>query len=115
MLRALFFNGSDIEMATDDDSRSFMTNQFKCDLVHMAGLLAEIPHIDLLVYIQREVYYDVSDGSILYNRAIDLLENCINWIITDSPCGYDDLQGVGFDDWEIESLGYSELIPEEEE
>ena len=46
----------------EDDSRSFMTNDFKCDLVRMAGELAKIEHIHLLVYIQREVAYDVGDN-----------------------------------------------------
>ena len=46
----------------EDDSRLFMTNNFKCDLVRMAGELAKIEHIHLLVYIQREVTYDVGDN-----------------------------------------------------
>lgn len=46
----------------EDDSKSFMTNDFKCDLIIMAGELAKIDHIHLLVYIQREVTYDVGDN-----------------------------------------------------
>ena len=46
----------------EDDSKSFMTNNFKCDLVRMAGELAKIDHIHLLVYIQREIAYDVGDN-----------------------------------------------------
>lgn len=46
----------------EDDSKSFMTNNFKCDLVRMAGELAKIDHIHLLVYIQREITYDVGDN-----------------------------------------------------
>lgn len=46
----------------EDDSKSFMTNDFKCDLIIMAGELAKINHIHLLVYIQREVTYDVGDN-----------------------------------------------------
>ena len=49
------------EIMKQDDSHSFMTNEFQCELVKMAGELAQIPHINLLVYIQREVYYDVFD------------------------------------------------------
>lgn len=45
-----------------DDSRSPMTNDFQCDLIRMAGELAKIDHIHLLVYIQREVTYDVGDN-----------------------------------------------------
>ena len=46
----------------EDDSKSFMTNNYKCDLIRMAGELAKIEHIYLLVYIQREVTYDVGDN-----------------------------------------------------
>ena len=45
-----------------DDSKSFMTNEFQCGLVRMAGELAKLDHIHLLVYISREVYYDVRDN-----------------------------------------------------
>ena len=50
------------EIQKEDDSKSFMTNNYKCDLVRMAGELAKIDHIHLLVYIQREVFYDVGDN-----------------------------------------------------
>lgn len=46
----------------EDDRKSLMTNNFKCDLVRMAGELAKIDHIHLLVYIQREITYDVGDN-----------------------------------------------------
>lgn len=50
------------EIQKEDDSKSFMTNNYMCDLVRMAGELAKIDHIHLLVYIQREVVYDVGDN-----------------------------------------------------
>ena len=43
----------------EDDSHSYMTNDFKCEIVKTAAKLAQISHIDLLVYIQREVVYNV--------------------------------------------------------
>ena len=46
----------------EDDRHLIMTNNFKCDLVRMAGELAKIEHIHLLVYIQREVTYDVGEN-----------------------------------------------------
>ena len=50
------------EIQMEDDSRAFMTNDFKCELVRTAGELAKVDHIHLLVYIQREVAYDVGDN-----------------------------------------------------
>ena len=50
------------EIQNEDDSRAFMTNDFKCELIRVAGELAKVDHIHLLVYIQREVTYDVGDN-----------------------------------------------------
>lgn len=47
------------EIMKQDDSHSFMTNEFQCELIKTAGKLAQIPHIELLVYIQREVDYNI--------------------------------------------------------
>lgn len=43
----------------EDDSRSFMTNEYKCELVRTAAELAKLNHIHLLVYISKNVEYDV--------------------------------------------------------
>ena len=105
------------EIMKQDDSHSFMTNQYQCDLVVMAGELAKIPHIDLLVYIQREVDYDVLDGGISYNRAIKLTQKCIDWITcsVEPEDARADLNAIGFDEEELIELGYQFLFNEEEE
>lgn len=46
----------------EDDSKALMTNNYKCDLIRMAGELAKIEHIHLLVYIQREIVYDIGEN-----------------------------------------------------
>jgi hypothetical protein len=43
----------------EDDSWAFMSNAFQCKIVKTAGELAKLDHIHLLVYISREVEYDV--------------------------------------------------------
>ena len=103
-----------IEIATEDDSRSFMTNRVKIDIVRTAGLLAEIDHIHLLKYISKELFYDVGDESLSYDRAIDLLENCMNFISEDAVNTYESFFYAGFKDEEIKLFGYGELIPEED-
>lgn len=106
------------EIMKQDDSHSFMTNEYQCELVKMAGELAQIPHIDLLVYIQREVDYDVFDGMPSYERAIELLKKCIYDIEEREYCEnkllYQALEQIGFDEDELEALGYGYLIEEEE-
>lgn len=49
------------EIMKQDDSKMFVTNELLCDVVECAGKLAKINAIDLLVYIGRNVEYDV-DG-----------------------------------------------------
>ena len=107
------------EIMKRDDSHSFMTNQYQCDLVKMAGELAQVSHIDLLVYIQREVDYDLFDGTIGYNRVIKLLKRCMGQIEANED--YNNVetlkvfQDIDFDDDEIESLGFGYLLEGEEE
>ena len=49
------------EIMKKDDSRMFVTNKLLCDVVECAGELAKIDAIDLLVYIGRNVEYDVDE------------------------------------------------------
>ncbi len=49
------------EIMKQDDSKMFVTNEVLCDVVECAGELTKINAIDLLVYIGRNVEYDV-DG-----------------------------------------------------
>lgn len=105
------------EIMQKDDSKAFMTNEFSCGLVRMAYELAQIPHTDLLVYIQREMAYDVFDGMPSYERAIHLLKGCMNWIEGDINCAetLDNFEWIGFDDDEIEALGWGYVLDVKEE
>ena len=49
------------EIMKKDDSKMFVTNELLCDVVECAGELAKINTTYLLVYIGRNVEYDV-DG-----------------------------------------------------
>ena len=100
----------------DDDTNHIMTNDFKCDILRVAYELAQIPHIDLLVYIQREVDYDVFDGGISYSRAIRLLKDCVLGI--EMQCDSDEetldkLENMEFEDDDIRALGFEYLMEEE--
>lgn len=102
------------EIMQEDDSKSFMTNGFKCDLIRAAYELAQIPHIDLLVYIQREVYYDVFDNEMSYERMKRLYNNMlfhISELVSGSDL-VDTLHCIGFTDDEIE-MEFDDLIDEE--
>lgn len=107
------------EIMQKDDSKTFMTNAFQCSLVRTAYELAQISHIDLLVYIQREVFYGIFDGMPSYERAIELLKKCMYDIEERENCEnkllYQSLEQIGFNDNEIEVLGFKYLLNDKEE
>lgn len=105
----------------EDDSHSFMTNEFQCEIVRMAYELSKIDHIHLLTYISREVYYDVGGNEISYQRAMEIIRDFLCYI--DEDCSLDILstdttldkfKEMGLTDREIESLGWGYLLNEEE-
>ena len=102
-----------VKIMQEDDTKHIMTNDFKCDILRVAYELAQIPHIDLLVYIQREVDYDVFDGGISYIRAIKLLKDCMLGL--EMQCDSDEetldkLENMEFEDDEIRALGFEYLL-----
>ena len=106
------------QIMKEDDSKAFMTNEFKCGLVRTAYELAQVPHTDLLVYIQREVIYDIFDGIPSYERVIALLKRCMNQIEAEENYNnaetYDIFQSIGFTDDDIETFKFGYLLNNEE-
>lgn len=100
-----------------DDSRSLITNQYQCDLVWLAHDLAQIPHLHLLVYIQREVDYDIFDGTPSFRRAVQLLRSCVDWTACDQlpEDALSDMYSIGFSNEEIEFVGFGNLLEMNEE
>lgn len=107
------------EIMESDDTGRFMTNEFQCEIVKAAYELSQVSHIDLLVYIQREVAYDVGDYVIGYRRAIDLLKRCMEQIEVNEDYNnvetYNVLESIGFDDDELEEYGFKYLLEESED
>jgi hypothetical protein len=63
------------------------------------------------------VVYDVGDNAISYGKAIDLLENCLDYCMSstyETMYALEMAQEIGFEDDEIEKLGYGFMIEEEE-
>ncbi len=111
------------EIMKEDDSHSFMTNRYKCGLVRLAGELAKLDHIELLVYIQQNVEYaaygDDDRPVIPYRRMKEIAANALEEINSyPHMCDYRDFadvlqEDVGMTPEEIEAFGYEP--PEEEE
>ena len=93
----------------------FISRDFEKAVLGCARELAQIDAHDFLAYIQKEVW--LGDNGIDFQRAIQMVQNCIDWIITEvsSEDAYNDLIATGFDSVELEELGYGYLLNVEEE
>ena len=107
------------QIMQQDDSKAFATNEFQCNLVRAAYELAQIPHTDLLIYIQREVVYDIFDGMPSYERAVELLKSSLEYLEGYNNCNnkenYEAFCDIGLNDDEFELLGFKYLLEESEE
>ena len=106
------------EIMKEDDSHSFMTNQFKCDLIRMAGELAKIDHIHLLTYISRHMYFDVGDNGFAFDHAIEIISKLIDYIEFDlgsyQAC-YETIRDYDVEDEDLRYIGYDYLIPNDDD
>ena len=90
----------------------WITRDFEIAILECAKEISKIPAIDMLQYVQKEVW--LSGEGMDYQRAIELLKKCINsFDFNYSPL--DEIRNIGFEDDEIEELGYGYLLEEEEE
>ena len=93
----------------------FCTREFEIAILECAREIAKVPIMDMLQYVQKEVW--LSGEGIDYQRAIELLKSCIDWVTddTDNKAIVTNLNLLDFRDDEIEDLGYGWLFEEEEE
>ena len=116
------------EINKEDDSHSFMTNGYKCALVRMAGEMAKLDHIELLVYIQQNVEYAIydDDGEIMipYRRMKEIAQSALDYVQQNSDelwngseyvdeFTYVAEQEIGATESELRMLGFH--VGEEEE
>lgn len=94
----------------------WITRRFELAILECAREIAEVDIYDMLMYIQREVW--LSGDGIDYQRAIELLKNCLNWF-ADDCCGcaetLEKFELLDLNDSEIEELGYGYILDAEEE
>ena len=103
--------------AEADGKNLWITRDFELAILECAREIAEVDIHDMLIYIQREIWLG-GDG-IGYQRAIQLLKGCMSNIEMWNDCKCDltlgELDDIGFDDDEIEELGFGYLLNNEEE
>lgn len=95
----------------------FTTRNFEKAIWECTKELAEIDINDLLIYIQKEIW--LGDDGINYQRAIQLMKGSIAWILAEdtyeTKIALQYVREMGFDDDEIETLGFGWMIEMEEE
>ena len=96
----------------------WITRSFELAVLECARKIAQVDIYDLLVYIQKEVWLS-HEGGIDYDRAVELLKKCIYDIEERESCEdkllLQALDDIGFDESDIEALGFGYLLNSEEE
>lgn len=92
--------------------------EFQKVIIECAVALAEIDAYDLIIYIQKEVWLS-NEGGIAYERAVRLLKGCMSNIEmwNDDQCDLTlgEFEDIGFDDDEIEMLGFGYVLDVKED
>lgn len=96
----------------------FVGREFEIALIECAREIARVDIYGMLVYIQKEVWLS-NDGGIDYERAVRLLQGCMSNIEQWNDCRNEltlgEFEDIGFDDEEIEALGFAYVLDVREE
>ena len=96
----------------------YVSRDFELAILECAREIAQVNIGDLLIYIQKDIWVG-REGGIDYQRAIQLLKGCIGnieqWNDWRSESTLRELEGIGFDDNEIEELGFAYVLDAREE
>lgn len=103
------------EINRENDAGHFMSNAAKIEIIRIAKQLAQFEMSHLLVFIQRNLSFDVMDGIDMLNMVDRFSEYIDNksWRQDSSDIYYDLSSVVGLSDTEITYLGFGYTIPEE--
>ena len=102
--------------AEADGKTLFVSRDFEKAIIECAEALSKINAYDLIIYMQKEMYWS-TEGGIDYKRATQLLESSLEYLENYNNCNneenYEAFQDIGLEDNEIEELGFGYLISEE--
>lgn len=88
-----------------------ISREFEKAILECAKEMSEIEAYDFLTYIQREIW--LGGNGIDYQRAIELCKNAIDWMVADTyetSAALEEIREMGFDDDEIDELGFSWML-----
>ena len=104
-------------IAEEEGKHLWMTKDFELAIFNCARELAEVNSYDLIIYMQKEMYWS-NEGGIDYGRLKQIATSIMDWIVCDSSDSSEDYNTFSneckIEDDEIEELGFGYLIPEEE-
>ena len=105
-------------IAEEEGKHLWIAKDFELAIFNCARELAEVNSYDLIIYMQKEMYWS-NEGGLDYKRAIELLKSSLEYLENYNNCNneenYEAFQDIGLEDNEIEELGFGYLISEEEE
>ena len=96
----------------------WITKDFELAILNCARELAEVNSYDLIIYMQKEMFWSEHEGGLDYKNMKHRLIECMSWMEQqedDNRIMYDIFNECSLSDNELELLGFEYLIPEEEE
>lgn len=106
------------DVAEAEGKNLWIGREFEKAFIECAAEVAKVNTYDLLIYIQKEVFWS-EEGGLDYARAIELLHSCMNWFIDYDCCETKEMlkrfNDLDFTDYELEMLGFSWLFETVEE
>jgi hypothetical protein len=106
-------------MKSEEKPMAIMTNEYKCEILRVAGEIAKVSPVDAQVYINREMEFGTEEDYIHHSRLLTILRNALDYIYDDTQdkecfCRVLDRE-LGIDDDEIEELGFGWVMKEGDE
>ena len=104
-------------ISEEEGKHLWVTKDFELAIFNCARELAEVNSYDLIIYMQKEIYWS-NEGGLDYKRAVQLLKSSLEYLENYNNCNnkenYEAFQDIGLEDNEIEEFGFGYLISEEE-
>ena len=104
-------------IAEEEGKHLWVTKDFELAIFNCARELAEVNSYDLIIYMQKEIYWS-NEGGLDYKRAVQLLKSSLEYLENYNNCNnkenYEAFQDIGLEDNEIEEFGFGYLISEKE-
>lgn len=96
----------------------YVSRDFELAILECAREIVQVDIGNLLIYIQKEIWIG-REGGMDYQRAIQLLKGCVSnieqWNDWRNESTLSELEDIGFDDDEIEELGFAYVLDVREE